>query len=196
MKCNLNLGNSCHIKLSLIIKYCESKHSIYKVKFLIIFLLTLSSCASTYNNQNDSNLNVGAIVFDKSIDNPKFKVCDENRILEYYNFGKGFQYKGEKNKLIQIYESKLKYRTIYKESGYITIRFIVNCLGLSGRFRVQEMDLNYHPKKFKKKFATYLLDITSQLDGWVIGKLNGNAFDYYQYLTFKIVDGKLIEIKP
>ena len=47
-----------------------------------------------------------------------------------------------------------------------------------------------------KDISEQLLNITKSLDGWVIGKHEGKAYDYYQYLTFKIEDGELIEILP
>ncbi|MEQ9304056.1 MAG: hypothetical protein RJQ14_09090 [Marinoscillum sp.] len=41
-----------------------------------------------------------------------------------------------------------------------------------------------------------MLAIIESLDGWEILSGGGNAFDYCQYLTFKIEDGKISEIMP
>ena len=78
----------------------------------------------------------------------------------------------------------------------MTIRFIVNCQGQTGRFRVQGMSYKYNEKTFNKNLTSQLLSLTKQLDGWIIGENGGKKFDYYQYLTFKIEKGKLIEIMP
>lgn len=166
------------------------------VKFCITLILFLSSCVSSQIKQSEIKQGVGEIIFDKSIDDTKFKVCDEKQILEYYNFAKGFQYNNEKFTLIKIFKDELQLKNSFVESGYITIRFIVNCKGKTGRFRIQEMDLDYKPKKFKSNLSKSILKITEKLNGWEIGKFENTAFDYYQYLTFKIVNGKLIEIKP
>ena len=85
---------------------------------------------------------------------------------------------------------------IGNESGFITIRFIVNCEGQTGWFRMQEMDENYKANKFNKIILDELALLTKQLNGWEIAEDRGKKFDYYQYLTFKFKNGKLIEIMP
>lgn len=139
--------------------------------------------------------NVGDITFDKNLDDPNFKVCNEKQVPQYYNFGKGLQYNGEKPKIIEHFKS-FKELNGSGDTGFITIRFIVNCEGKTGRFRVQEMDNNYNSKSFHKEIRDQLLTLTESLEGWIIGSDQGHVFDYYQYLTFKIHDGKLIEIMP
>jgi hypothetical protein len=58
------------------------------------------------------------------------------------------------------------------------------------------MDMNYLPSKFDDTIVNQLLSITKSLDGWVLGEYKGKNYDYYQYLTFKIINNKLIEILP
>ncbi|WP_131329474.1 hypothetical protein [Chryseobacterium piperi] len=139
---------------------------------------------------------VGDITFDEKLDNPGFKKClDKEFGIQYYNDSQGFQYKGEK---ISIEESlkSAKIQGDEKSNGYITIRFLVNCRGETGLFRVQQMNLNYEKNLVDKDLETKLLDFTKSLKGWIPKNLEGIKVDYYQYLTFKIENGKVSEILP
>ena len=165
-------------------------------QFLLITILlsALYSCGQQSQSATDYPEHVGDIAFDATLDDPNFKICNEKGIAQYYNFG-GVRFKGEKPKITEHFQN---YKEIQApgETGYITIRFIVNCEGKTGRFRIQEMDNDYKAKSFRKEIHDQLLSLTKSLDGWVIAINQGYLFDYYQYLTFKIEDGKLIEIMP
>jgi len=163
---------------------------------IFILLITLYACGQTQKNKADYPLQVGDIYFDSKIDDPNFKLCDEDRVFQYYNFGKGLLYNGEKLKLNEHFIDGLKITEQKDESGFLTIRFIVNCEGKTGRYRVQGMNNDYKEKIFNKDLTNQLLSLTKQLDGWLVGEDEGKIFDYYQYLTFKIENGKLIEIMP
>ena len=165
-------------------------------QFLLITILlsAIYSCGQKNQNTNDYPENVGDIAFDRSLDDPSFKVCNEKQIPQYYNFG-GLRFKGEKPKIVEHFKNFKEINTP-GETGFITIRFIVNCEGKSGRFRIQEMDNDYRTKSFRNEIRDQLLALTKSLDGWIIARNEAHNFDYYQYLTFKIEDGKLIEIMP
>ena len=62
---------------------------------LLIFLSALNSCGQKKVGEEKASYpeNVGDIEFNKDIDDPNFKVCDQDRVFQYYNFTKGFQYK-------------------------------------------------------------------------------------------------------
>ncbi len=167
------------------------KPSLY---LLLVFLIL--SCNSKEVITENYPPQVGDVAFDERVDDPNFKICNETQVLQYYNFGKGLQYKGEKVAINQHFKANLKSKSLPGESGFVTIRFIVNCEGGTGRFRTEGMDKHYQKKEFNKELINEILRLTKQLDGWVIGTIDTHQLDYYQYLTFKIVDGKLIEIMP
>ena len=58
------------------------------------------------------------------------------------------------------------------------------------------MSNDYKKKTFNNHLTNQLLAVTKQLDGWIVGEYEWKVYDYYQYLTFKIDKGKLIEIMP
>ena len=138
---------------------------------------------------------VGDSEFDKQLDDPSFKVCSEGFTRQYYSFGTDV-YEGEKPALVHFFRQSYKGNAFGDQTGYVTIRFIVNCQGRTGRFRVQEMDLNYQPKAFNRKLTDQLLRLTKELDGWKPAQEEGKFYDYYYYLSFQIVNGQITAIMP
>jgi hypothetical protein len=171
------------------------RHSKFLVPCLIFVLLLTTGCAQQSETPRYLAF-VGDAEYNPSLDDAGFKVCNVEQVQQYYAFGKGMQFKGEKIKIIEYFEGKFKGDQFKGENGYITIRFIVNCEGNTGRFRVQEMDFDFQPKHFSKGLSEQLLILTQNLNGWVVGTWDGQPFDYYQHLIFKIEDGKIIEILP
>lgn len=164
---------------------------------LPVLIATLLSCSNpTPNAKPAYSENVGDIAFDAATDDPHFKVCDEKRIFQYYNFGKGLQYKGEKTKINEYFDQGLPPGKIEGQSGFLTLRFVVNCEGKTGRFRILGMDNDYVEKEFDKDLVVRYLSLAAKMDGWIPGEDGAHKFDYYQYLTFKLKDGQLIEIMP
>ncbi|MBF8457601.1 hypothetical protein IV494_10465 [Kaistella sp. G5-32] len=164
---------------------------------LILFMIPLlANCQSEKNALSKYAANVGDIAFNQDTDGSDFKRClSDDFTFQYYNDLKGFLYKGEKIE-IERKLAALKLQDDRTENGYITIRFIVNCEGKTGLFRVQQMNENYQKFAFDKKFGDQLLKFTEKLDGWIPKEYEGRKLDYYQYLTFKIENGKVSEILP
>lgn len=163
---------------------------------LLISLTALYACGQTKDEQYNYPLQVGDIYFDAKLDDSSFKLCDETRVFQYYNFGNGLQYKGEKITIIEHFTASYKSSEVADETDFTTIRFIVNCNGQTGRFRVLGMDNNYKQKVFSDSITNQLLKLTKSLNSWIVGEHDQKIYDYYQYLTFKIEGGKLIEIMP
>ena len=140
---------------------------------------------------------VGDIELNDQIDEMDFKVCNgDDKILQYFNLGKGPVYSGEKSKILNTFKSKYKPITNKKENGLIRIRFVVNCEGKAGRFRVLQSDYNYQETEFNKEIVSQLFNITKGIENWEVFKRNEVPVDYYMYLIFKITDGQLTKILP
>lgn len=161
-------------------------------KFLyILFLLPtfLFSQSSKWNY-------IGNISFDEKTDRKDFILCNENQIYQYFNDSNGFQYKGEKIAIEEEFQKKYNSGNVKKENAWVRIRFVVNCNGESDRFRIVAANYNYEPIEIDKNLMAQLLNITKSLNGWIPKFVKGKKIDYYQYLTFKIKDGKIDEILP
>jgi hypothetical protein len=163
---------------------------------LLFYIIIAFSCKRTVEKHSIYPRHVGDIAFDSILDDPAFKVCDEDRVAQYYNFGDGIQYKGEMPTLKAYFTTGLKDIVVENETGYLTIRFIVNCEAKVGRLRVQGMDNAYQAKKFNDKLEHRLVRLVKNTDGWIAQEYEGKKYDYYQYLTFKIEKGKITDITP
>jgi hypothetical protein len=170
-----------------------------KILYTISILILIFSCNSDQKNESDRleyKRWVGDITFDASKDSEEFLLCnDESQAYQYFNDSNGLQYEGEKIAIINTFESE--YQVSNKnESGLIRVRFIVNCKGETGRFRILGMDNNFNQKKFNQKTTDELLRITKTLKKWKPKTINGQAADYYQYLVFRLKEGEITEILP
>ena len=140
---------------------------------------------------------IGDIEQNEQIDELEFKVCNgDDKVLQYFNLGEGPIYSGEMSKILSTFKSKYQPITDKNQNGLIRIRFIVNCEGKAGRFRVLQSDYDYQEKDFNKEIVSQLLNITKEIENWEVFKRNEVPVDYYMYLIFKITDGQLTEILP
>jgi hypothetical protein len=73
---------------------------------------------------------------------------------------------------------------------------VVNCKGSAGRYQIIENDLGLKPKKFSKELVSHLFSITQQFKEWQPANWENESRDYNTYLTYKMRDGKIIEILP
>lgn len=139
--------------------------------------------------------NVGDITFDKKTDDPQFKICNPGNVYQYYAVNT--TYKGGTKAIKKFLLSNYKFEPDFAGiTGYITIRFIVNCKGQTGWFRIQQLNSSYQITQFNKKAVGELLNLTKKLNAWIPGKFNGVTRDSYYYLNFKLTGGHLKDITP
>jgi len=163
--------------------------------FLIIFLTGCNTENSTSSKPNYPRW-VGDIEFDSTLDDPNFELCHgDSSVNQYFNFGQGLQYEGEKKSIIDEFISKYQ-SVLSDDSGLVRIRFIVNCKGETDRFRILAIDNDFSEKEFDTRITNQLLRITKELNGWRILPNSEEARDYYQYLIIKIEAGNIVEILP
>jgi len=163
------------------------------LSFLAILLIPLF--AKSQSQKIATPGNVGDIAFDSLTDKRDFYLCHPENIFQYYNFGT--TYKGEKYTLRKTLIKKFIYQKEYKKvSGYVVIRFVVNCKGETDRFRVSQIDQNYNPAEFDAGLVEQLLRLTKELKDWIPGKRDGVPIDSYVYLNFIIKNGKLVDVGP
>lgn len=140
---------------------------------------------------------VGDISFNKNIDDSSFYLCNQQWIPQYYQIGTTYQ--GGMNEIRRIFFIKYKnkgVKNLQNQTGYITIRFVVNCKGATNRFRTYQVDSLYKSCSFDPIITKSLLDITKSLYDWIPGTFENQKVDSYYYLNFKIVRGELKEITP
>lgn len=167
---------------------------------LILIICFFFSCKSDKKTiyKKEYLRHVGDILKDSLTDNINFKVCHgDDNVFQYFNLGYGPVYAGEKSTLLNTFKTKYKPVIDKNQNGLIRIRFIVNCEGQAGRFRILQSDTDFNETEFDEKIISQLIDITKNIGEWVI-LLNNNKqpVDYYFYLIFKINNGQITEILP
>lgn len=140
---------------------------------------------------------VGDIPFNKAMDDSSFYQCYMNWVPQYY--GVETTYLGGTDAINKIFSSRYNskgVKNLQTQTGYITIRFIVNCRSATGRFRIYQVDSSYQTYSFDPTISKRLLEITKSLSNWIPGTYKDMKVDSYYYLTFKIIRGELKEITP
>jgi hypothetical protein len=138
---------------------------------------------------------VGDITYDPSVDDPAFTICDSQRVFQYYNTGS--YYKDHKKEIVRYLTTHYKAAPgTTDQCGYLTIRFIINCTGATGRFRLYQLDSSYQPFRFREAVGGQLLALVRQLKGWKPAAYRNKTYDSYQYITFTLKKGRIVCITP
>lgn len=126
----------------------------------------------------------------------KDSVCKDYN-LYYYQVG-GKYLKSSSTILNELREFLLLKNKIYKGSGYVTFRFKIDCLGNKmKKIQVIQTDEKYKSNHFDKEFVSELYKFLNTLTDWRIAKdPNGKVYPYNAFITYKIKDGKVINIIP
>ena len=167
----------------------------YQLKSIILSFILLFLTTETFAQKQTFPENVGDIPFDSLQDDPGFGVCNPKQVLQYYNTNA--YYKDHKKEITKHLLDNFKTHDSFQDqNGFLTIRFIINCNGNTGRFRIFEIDSNYQPIHFKDTLSQQLLRLVKQVKGWQPAVYKEKVYDSYQYITFRIRNGKIISISP
>lgn len=162
--------------------------------FFAFFTTSFTVCAQQVRPSSNYLEHVGDIPFDPSKDDPGFVICDTQQVIQYY--GTTSWYKDNKKEIAQFLTSRFAPSDTLNQTGYITIRFVINCKGETGRFRMYELDSSYHNFHFSEKISGQLLQLVKQVKGWQPAKYSNFIMDSYQHIIFRIRNGKIISISP
>lgn len=164
------------------------KKSNLNLLLLLSFLIALS--LSIWLNYQTTN-SVGDISFNKEIDSPTFKICNEKKILQYYSVKSNYK-NGRRAIKKEIW--KTIENLTFEKSGFITFRFIINCKGETGRFRIKTINSELKTQEFDAQKIKTLQNTIEKLKNWNAGIMDDKTFDSYYVLNFKIEKGKITDI--
>ena len=159
---------------------------IAKLLFTVFMsLLSISLRAQTGKSS------VGDIIFDARTDDSKFQFCNPNFVLQGYELKKRAD---ESRKWIsdQLKQNFVFHPSWKEQTGFVTVRFAVNCFGLTDRFRAIGVTADLRAFDFPSAFTQYLIKLVKEIK-WPVENYRQQAVDYYQDVTFKIVKGELKE---
>ena len=170
-------------------------------KYLIIIIIFFSCSSGQKISKKNYPRAIGDITYIKSIDGD-FERCGTisretttSFMNSYYGTG-GLKYNGEFSAIKEHIYTNYQSPNIKNQTGFLTIRFLVNCKGKTGMFRIYADDLDFNEFKFNEQITSQLLKAVKTLSEWKILEYNYKSFDYYQYLTIKIIDSEIKEITP
>lgn len=116
-----------------------------------------------------------------------------------YFYSVGGKYPENSTSLLKKVQAYLQQKNeTYTNSGYITFRFMIDCEGRRvPKTELLQTDEKYGVFHFEKKLVDELFIFLKTLDKWVVAKsTDGKAYAYKAFLTFKIKNGKVINIIP
>jgi hypothetical protein len=122
--------------------------------------------------------------------------CKEYDIY-YYDIGG--KYPESSSSLLKELQMVLqKKNETYSGTGYITFRCRVDCDGKkTNKTQVLQIDQKYMPCHFEKKLVNELFSFFKSLDKWETPQFSNNdPVSYIIFITFKIKNGKIINIIP
>lgn len=162
--------------------------SITNIFLLISFFIAFSITAWAYYQTTHE---VGELQANGTTDKD-FKVCNEKKIREFYGIKTDFV--GGKTAIKNRIFSKLQFLN-FKESGLVTFRFVVNCRGKIGRFRVKTTDRDLQRSKVDPDNILEIEKALATLKNLNSAKnKSGTSFDSYYVLNFKIENKKIVDI--
>lgn len=160
---------------------------------LLLFVVTSSMVtAQVPSLKLQKNQGVGDIIFNPKTDRSDFKLCHSDNVQQYYAVDGGYETRIPLKNFSKIVLKNNK-RTI---NCYLTVRFIVNCAGEADRYRISAVSYDFKPMNIRIGYIKQLITIVKRLRRWKQVKYQGQSCDYYQYLTFKIKSGYIIDILP
>ena len=138
---------------------------------------------------------IGYIDQDAAVLNDKYELCGEKSISYVYN---GASYRAYAINKGHFREHILKNyaNQDYQESGYVNLRFLVNCEGNPGWFEIIQMDLNLREVKLNEKMVNQLLELTADSGNWNVLYRDKEPLNYYMYISYRIENGAITEILP
>lgn len=165
-----------------------------RVLVCLLLMWSLSSC--DYYLVNPHHHQVGHISASALLDKSDFKACYEEKMFPYYYGRHPSKFSHGKDSLRNYFLQQYDHQGFTNESGYITIRFIINCEGETGRHQLLQVGLDYQEKEFNEQLTDRLLHLTKDLKDWDALSFSDSTYDSFIHLTFKIENGELVEILP
>ena len=121
--------------------------------------------------------------------------CAKAPMAHYYSVeGK---YPRSSDTLLREVQAFLKqHKQVYKGTGYVTFRFIIDCAGHRlPRTQVLQTDADYRQAAFQPELLMALYAFLQTLTEWKPAK-SPRPTNYIAYLTFKLKDGQVVAVVP
>lgn len=159
---------------------------------ILCFLSVLTSC--DYYVINPHHEAVGMIEKPFWGDDNDFKLCYEDKVFPYYYGRNPGGFTQSRDTLKTYFLENFDNKGYTNMSGYITVRFIINCNGEIGRFKLLQVGTDFKATKFSTTLTDHILELVSSLKTWRPIAFYDSDFDSYYHITLKITNGDIVEI--
>lgn len=138
------------------------------------------------------NHDVGYIPFDVTTDDDQYVICDSTQI---YSGRNKIQYPGGSQQLREHLASLYQYKEAYQDfSGYIVVRFLVNCVKEFDRYRVQSLHLDFSRADAPASMVEHMKSIVKNIDSWIIEDSEEARKEYMKYVNLKVQNGRIQDV--
>ena len=138
---------------------------------------------------------IGYIDQDKALLNKSYELCGDGDIYHTYSSASLKAYAGTKKQfrasLAQAYSG-----SSFTDSGYLNFRFLVNCDGNPGWFETIQMNLDLEEHPLNPQIVDSLFTFTAAAKNWNPLEFRNGPSNYYMYVSYRIENGKVVEIIP
>jgi len=163
-------------------------------KFLLFLFILISISSCDYYFINAHKYHVGVIKDDRIWKDNSFELCYEEKIFPGYYGKEKAGFAKSKDTLINYFNHNYNNNGFTNITGYVTIRFIINCKGEAGRFVIKEVGPDFKNTKFNAYITDHLLELVQELKAWKPIVFNDYPYDSFNHITFKLVNGEIAEI--
>lgn len=122
-----------------------------------------------------------------------FSLCGNEELIGYYHSAAPKIYRGTKHRFREFVLSSFQNKG-FDGSGYLNLRFHVNCKGQVGNLEVNQLDDNFHKQSLSIDMVDQIVGLISHAENW--DTFAAGDYNYYMYLNFKIENGDITEIIP
>jgi len=125
----------------------------------------------------------------------QFALCDTvSKPKGYYHSERNI-FNGGKYQFRKTISEKYK-NNGYTDSGFLNLRFHVNCNGDVGNVEINELNSDYKQIDLNDELVDQLVNLSIAKENWTPKEIGGKTYDSYMYLIFKIENGEILEILP
>ena len=139
---------------------------------------------------------VGHIETSEILGDDSFALCFEEKQFPFYYGRNPSGFRPGKDSLRNYFFQNFNNFGDTSKSGFITIRFVINCEGEAGRYVVHQVGPDFKRKEFNPKISEQLLELVQELDDWKPINFNDDIYDSFIFLSFKIENGEIVAILP
>ncbi len=123
-----------------------------------------------------------------------FKRCSDRLPIGFYHSTAPHIYKNGKPTFRKYVQERYNSEG-FTDSGYLNLRFLIDCEGDLGDLEVNELDNDMQVIDLDDAMVEQLVGLTMQPENWA-NLERKEPRDLYMYIIFKLEHGKVVEILP